>query len=119
MANEPEFSAERVQHALDAAAQHNQSKGLTANADGTNILAGGELSVLAECISVTVQNGKVCLNLPLGIGSVCIPVPAFIPSGTAAQACLSICTTWGIPTGVKVTISVAGQVIVSKSFGKC
>jgi hypothetical protein len=25
-------------------------------------------SLLAECISVTVQDGQVCLNLPLGIG---------------------------------------------------
>lgn len=120
MATAPEFSSDRIQQALDAAASHNESKGLQAAGHGHgNLLAGGEFSLLAECISVSVQNGKICLNLPLGIGSVCLPIPSWIPDGTAAQACLSICTTWGIPTGVKVTVSVAGQVIITKTFGKC
>ena len=37
----------------------------------------------------------------------------------AAQACLDICTTWKIPTGVKITISIAGHVVLTKVIGKC
>ena len=116
MADYPGFDEEKVQHALDAAQRHNDAVGLQKSDGGPNILAGGEFAVQAQCISVTVQNNEVCLNLPLGIGSVCLPIPVSIPDGTAAEACLSICTTWGIPTGVKVTVSVAGHTIVTKSF---
>ncbi len=119
MADYPGFDEEKVQHALDAAQRHNDAVGLQNSDGGPNILAGGEFAVQAQRISVTVKNNKVCLNLPLGIGSVCLPIPVSIPDGTAAEACLSICTTWGIPTGVKVTVSVAGHTIVTKSFGKC
>ena len=119
MASYPSFDEEKIHHALEAASRHNDTVGAR-TADGQpNILGGGEYAALAECISVTVSNNKICLNLPLGIGSVCIPIPISVPDGTAPQACLSICTTWGIPTGVKVTVSVAGVTIVTKSFGKC
>lgn len=114
-----EFSAQAVQQALDTARMHNDTVGLKAADGSPNIAGGGEFAVLAECVSVTVSGGRVCLNLPLGIGSVCIPIPISFPDGTAAQACLSICTTWGFPTGVKVTVSIAGQTIIEKSFGKC
>lgn len=118
-----EFDAESVNEAL-AAAREPTSAGelsmMSAGATAQSSLAeAGAMSIAAQCISVTVQNKKVCLSLPLGIGRVCLPIPSWIPNGKVAQACLSICTTWGIPTGVRVTISVAGQTIVSKSFGKC
>ncbi len=119
MASLPSFDEEKVQNALEAASRHNETVGATAADGSPNILGGGEFAALAECISVTVKDNKICLDLPLGIGSVCIPIPISVPDGTAAQACLHICTTWGIPTGVKVTVSVAGVQIVSKSFGKC
>ena len=115
------FDEEAIQAALDAARGH-QNERLSAGALGTETLNAyddGRMSLAASCISVTVENGKVCLNLPLGIGKFCFPIPSVIPNGTAAEACLSICTTFGIPTGVRVTISVAGKVILSKSFGKC
>ncbi len=111
----PSFSDQAVQEAIDAASKHynTQTKaGHTLSDDD------GHLALLAECISVTIANGKACINLPLGIGSKCIPVPISY-DGKVAQACLTICTTWGIPTGVKVTVSVAGIVILTKSFGKC
>ncbi|WP_299596438.1 hypothetical protein [uncultured Tateyamaria sp.] len=111
-----EFDKEAVAAALEAARSHYADK-VDAMADG--VTEDGHLSMAAGCVSVTVENGKVCLNLPLGFGKYCFPIPNVIPNGTAAEACLHICTTWGIPTGVKVTISVAGKVIVSKSFGKC
>lgn len=81
--------------------------------------ANASLSLSGGCISVTTQNNSVCVNLPLGLGSHCIPLPINVKDGTAAQACLSLCTTWGIPHGVKVTVSVAGQTVVSQSFGSC
>ena len=119
MAKHAEFSRDAVNNALAAAKAHNKAVGLaTVDAD-MNILHGGEFVVNAECISVTVQNHQVCLNLPLGIGSICLPIPISIPDGTAAQACLDICTTWGFPTGVRVTVSALGHVIIEKSFGKC
>lgn len=68
---------------------------------------------------MVVDGGKICLELPLGLGRFCFPIPPVFPNGTAAQACLSICTTWGIPTGVRVTVSIAGNVILEKTFGKC
>lgn len=117
MANEfHSFDDKSVQAALDAAQAHFEGN---IDAKSINSAEDGHLALAAGCISVTVENGKVCLNLPLGFGKYCFPIPSIIPNGTAAEACLSICTTWGIPTGVRVTISVAGKVIVSKSFGKC
>ncbi|GGX64075.1 hypothetical protein GCM10007385_36610 [Tateyamaria omphalii] len=111
-----EFDNDAVAAALEAARAHYADK---ADAMAESVTEDGHLAMAAGCISVTVENGKVCINLPLGFGKYCFPIPSIIPNGTAAEACLHICTTWGIPTGVKVTISVAGKVIVSKSFGKC
>lgn len=115
MTKYPSFSDQAVQQAIDAASNYYSSQ-----QPQTNIISDddGHLALLAECISVTIANGKACINLPLGIGSKCIPVPISY-DGKVAQACLSICTHWRIPTGVKVSVSVGGIVIVSKSFGKC
>jgi hypothetical protein len=67
------------------------------------------VSPSAACISVTITpDHKACLNLPI-VGSVCIPVPDFIPSGSVAQACIDVCTHWGFPTGACVTLDVGGQ----------
>lgn len=114
-----EFSKEDIGHALAAAGTHNETFGITTLDSTTDISAGGEFSILAQCISVSVANHKICLNLPLGIGKVCLPLPINVPNGKAAKACLTICTRFGIPTGVKVTVSVAGVTIVSKKFGLC
>ncbi len=114
-----DFDPKQIQSALDAAAQHAKSANIASVSAETDVFNGGALVLAGGCISVTVNNGQVCVNLPLGFGSICLPIPSIFPSGTAAQACLDICTTWGIPTGVKVTISVAGHVVVSKSFGRC
>ncbi len=71
-----------------------------------------------ECVSLTISNGQACLNVPI-FGQVCIPVPGIVPSGTLAEACIDTCSKWGIPCGVKVSVSVAGNVVASKSFGCC
>ncbi len=114
-----EFDRKAVDAALEAASNHHDTVALKKAGANATLADDGHLSLAASCISVTVENGKICLKLPLGIGQVCLPIPSIIPNGTAAEACLHICTTWGIPIGVKVTISIAGKVIVQKSFGKC
>lgn len=116
-----EFDKAKIEEALDAVkADGELARAIYARDTGEHgpVFAAEEYSVLAQCISVTVQGHQICLNLPI-VGKKCISVPVSLPSGTAAQACLSICTHWGIPTGVKVTISVAGHVVVTKTFGKC
>jgi len=114
-----DFDSKAIDGVLEAARGHHDAAGLTAANHTTDLSSGGKLTLAATCISVTVNNGKVCLNLPFGFGSVCLPIPAIFPNGTAAQACLDICTTWGIPTGVKVYVSIAGKVIVQQTFGFC
>lgn len=114
-----EFDAQAVNEALAAAQEHNQSAGLEGVHPEMSVLHGGEFAIAAQCIRVTVAGNKICLSLPLGIGKICLPIPISVKNGTVASACLTICTTWGIPTGVKVTITVGSTVIVTKKFGKC
>ena len=47
-------------------------------------------SLLSECISLAVENGEVCVNLPLGLGKKCIDVPDWVPNGSIAKACLEV-----------------------------
>lgn len=116
MADAHSFSESAVEGAI-ASAREYYSESLKSGSKGLT-LDDGHMSILAECITATINDGKLCINLPLGIGKVCLPIP--IPyNGKVASACLSICTTWGIPTGVRVTVSVAGVTILTKTFGKC
>lgn len=121
MTNYHEFNKDQIDASLKEIAQHHDHKKLLSTGSGGNLADNGHISfAAAECISVDVNdNGKVCIGLPLGIGKVCIPIPSIFPPGTAGKACLHICTTFGFPTGVKVTISVLGHVIITKIFGKC
>ena len=73
---------------------------------------------LHECVSLTISNGQACLNIPI-YGQVCIPVPGIVPSGTLAEACIDTCSKWGIPCDVKVSVSIAGNVVAGESFGCC
>ena len=77
------------------------------------------LMLTADCISVKVEDGEICLELPFGFGNVCLPLPIDPPNGTVGEACLKICTTFGIPTGIKVTVTIGGSVVVEQSFGVC
>ncbi len=112
----PSFDSEIISQSLDAARQHSETAraGLT---DSQIELSDGALTIGAQCISVTVQNHQICINLPLGIGSKCFPVPSWVPEGSAVQACLNICTKWGIPCGVELTVSLAGTLVFKKGFG--
>ncbi|MEO1023761.1 MAG: hypothetical protein AAFW89_14555 [Bacteroidota bacterium] len=114
-----DFSEESVSSAIEAAKKTHEETQLRATASDFNINSGGSMLVAAECVSVTTENHKVCINLPLGLGKHCLNLPVSIPDGTAGKACLSICTTWGIPTGVKVSVEIGGVVVVSQTFGKC
>jgi len=110
-----EFDEAAVTATLEAARQPFEGRDFRAASD-LSALDGGELELRAACISVTSGNRRVCLRLPLGIGQVCIPLPFDLPNGTAVRACLSIRTTWGIPTGVCVKLYVAGEQVASRCF---
>lgn len=74
--------------------------------------------IFAECISVTIKDGKACLKIPVA-GEVCINVPEWVPNGTVAEVCVDICKKWGIPCGVKAHIKVAGNTVAEQKFGCC
>ena len=111
------FSETSVQGAIEAARSHYEGKRAVLETAAVG-LDDGRLSILAECITLTIANGEVCINLPLGFGKACLPVPISY-DGQVASVCLSICSAWGVPTGVRVAVSVAGVEIVSKTFGIC
>lgn len=119
MADYARFDQEKIDAALETARRHNELVGLSKVHSGMDVHSGGEFSITAGCISVTVKDGKICIELPLGFGKYCLPIPPWIPDGAEVKACLDICTTWGIPTGVKLTVSFNGLVIFTKTFGKC
>ncbi|WP_417727603.1 hypothetical protein [Roseovarius sp.] len=116
-----EFDHGAVEAALDAARRRHEENDAAKNLTARSAVpaGGGHVALAAQCIAVTVENNKVCLNLPLGFGKHCFPLPVSIPNGTAAEACLDICTKFGIPTGIKVYIKVAGNTVLSETFGVC
>lgn len=119
MATFHKFDEKAIASALETARSIYDQPRLEESSRVISLADDGHLRLAAGCISVVVDGGKICLELPLGLGKFCFPIPPVFPNGTAAQACLSICTTWGIPTGVRVTVSIAGNVILEKTFGKC
>lgn len=112
-----QFDEVAISKAVEAAQKAHEEHKL--QAEFTSLKNMGSLRMSVQCISVTVEDHKVCLNLPLGFGKVCLPIPISIGEGTAAEACIDICTTWGVPTGVKAYVKVAGVTVASQSFGKC
>jgi hypothetical protein len=109
------FSDEAVHAALESAKQNfNRADSLVASPAASELL-----SVGAECISVSTQGNQVCINLPLGFGQHCFSLPITVPSGSVGQACLSICTKFGLPTGVRITITFAGVTVINQAFGLC
>lgn len=73
----------------------------------------GALPQITECVGATVKSGKVCVDLPFGIGSVCIPVSG-VPNLGSVKVC---CTPYVFPPHVKCCVNYNGQDIVCKSFG--
>lgn len=113
------FDDKEVQALIDTAANHFDADTLKSAAPRDMTLQASPMKIGDTCITVTVENGKVCLKLPVVDTKVCLPIPPFIPDGTAAQACLKICTTLGVPSGVCVTISALGKTVVHQCFGLC
>src|SRR4051812_34480938 len=116
------FSDEAISRALQIAREHGQKMSENAVKASTGTQAQlsntGHLQVTAECITVSVRGGQVCIDLPLGIGHVCLPIPLPLPDGTKVQACLAFCTHI-VPTGIEVSVSYNGNVLVRQSFGWC
>lgn len=119
MATYHEFSTSAITAAMEAAASAHDPAALKSMQSTDTLADDGRLSITAECIKVTVEDGKVCVSLPFGLGKHCLPIPKIFPNGTVGEACLTICTKWGIPTGVTVTVSISSKVVVRKSFGIC
>ncbi|MEA2162800.1 MAG: hypothetical protein QOK37_927 [Thermoanaerobaculia bacterium] len=112
------FDEEAVNQALDAAREAGDPAQLTAFHAGGGFTDSGRIAISPQCVKVTVANHKVCVSIPK-LGTHCLPIPIGVPNGTVGEACLTICTHFGIPTGAKVSVSVAGHVVVSKTFGVC
>jgi hypothetical protein len=110
------FDDEAVSRAIEAAGRRWEGKDLRTITE-IPTTENPDLSIRAQCISVTSGNNEVCLRLPLGLGNVCLPIPFDLPDGTAASACLYICTRWGIPMGVRVRVTAGGIELVEQSFG--
>lgn len=113
------FDSQAIEDALHAAKENHADLDLETTNAQFDTSKGGDLVVRAQCIAVKVENNKVCLELPFGLGSHCLTLPVNIPNGTVGKACLDICTTWGIPTGVKVSVVIGGITVISQTFGKC
>lgn len=109
------FDDEAISSALEAAKRPYQETDIQAVREIS--LTARPLNFSAGCLSLVTRNNQVCLNLPLGLGSTCIPIPFHIPDGTVAQACIDICTIWGIPTGACLRVSAEGQQIARQCFG--
>ncbi len=104
------FSEERVDSALRVLENDQNLSLTTVKGAGTNTSRTADFTIAAECISVTVTDGKICINLPLNLGRECIDIPDWVPNGSAASACLSIkykkVLGVKIPVGVKVCVYV-------------
>lgn len=103
--------------AQGAEAQGAEAKRLGFDFSNGGGMQDGNVEIMAQCISVTTANHKICITLPV-VGRRCLHVPFNIPNGKVGKACLSICTVWpGIPTGVKVSVTIGGVTIIRQSFG--
>ncbi len=110
------FSEEKLNKAVELLKSH-PSVAARAKGNAIDLSGPGHLRVTAECITVSIENGQVCIDLPI-VGKKCIPIPLPFPSGTSAQACIDLCY-HVVPTGVTVYVSVNGQVVAQQSFGWC
>jgi hypothetical protein len=115
-----EFDAAAIQGALEAASEAAAQQVQAAAADPTALdlttAQISEVTIQAVCLTVTVRNRKVCVSLPFGFGSACLPIPFHVGDGTSAEACLDVKTILGFPIGVCVFVRVGGSEIVRKCF---
>ena len=114
-------SAKATYSDAEAAAKGAEAQSAEAQSLGFDLKGGGmpegNMEILAQCISIRTANNRICISLPV-VGRRCLRVPINIPNGSIGRACLSICTVWpGVPSGVKVSISIGGVTVIRKSFG--
>ncbi|MCU9838328.1 hypothetical protein OEZ49_11170 [Ruegeria sp. WL0004] len=114
-----EFPQEEIDRLVQTAQSHHDAMGVRSMAPADAMLHASPLILGETCISVTVEDNKVCVKIPIVNQKVCFPIPVSIPNGTAAKACIKICTTFGIPTGACVTITALGIQVIHQCFGKC
>lgn len=107
------FSEQAVQAALNAARDHCHSSNHMEAGNNQRLVEvdNGQLSFFAHSISLTISNSEICLNLPLGIGKIVLPV-ANSNNGKIAKACISVCTAGGEQTGLKITVDADGVTII-------
>ena len=72
------------------------------------------LSLLDTCISVTVEDGEACFEIPVIGKDLCIPVPDWVPNGTAVSACVSVSI---VPPKACLKVTALGIVIYEQCFG--
>lgn len=65
---------------------------------------------LSACVSASYQNGDVCFDFPI-FGNICVNIPIGISGNTSLSVCGDVCTTWGIPTGLKITVYADNQAV--------
>ena len=92
--------------------------GLTAKASRP-IIQAENANVVAEatnstCISVTVEDGEACFEIPIIDKDICVKVPSWIPEGTVAKACVSVQL---FPPKACLTVTALGTRIFKKCFG--
>jgi hypothetical protein len=113
---DPAAIQDALEAAREAAAEQVQAAGADPTALDLTAAPASEVTIQAACITVTVQNRRVCLSLPFGFGQACLPIPINVGGGTSAQACLNVRTILGFPIGVCVTVRVGGSEIVRQCF---
>jgi hypothetical protein len=115
--------SDAMAEAQGAKAQGAKAQGAEAQRLGFDFSKGGgmqegTMEIMAQCINVTTANRKICISLPV-VGRHCLTVPVNIPNGSIGRACLSVCTKLGIPSGVKVSVTIGGVTVIRQSFGFC
>lgn len=122
MSEYTDFPQENIDKALALAQRSAQGLAQGVDLRSTDMLTpemalrAGPANFSAGCISLVSAGDQVCLRVPL-IGDLCVPLD--LPDGTGVSACIDVCTHWGVPTGVCLKLSVAGNKIFSQCFGWC
>lgn len=82
-------------------------------------LADHESVFIQGCLTASYSPdlNQICVKLPV-VGTQCVASPVKLPIGVQIQACYQTCGSI-IPTGVRVTFRVNGNVILTKVFGRC
>ncbi len=115
--SEPEYASfdeAEVSSALEAARQEYEGVDFRSVTEVSTAVS-PNLELRATCLELRSTGRRVCLELPLNLGRRCVPVN--LPDGTLVRVCLSICTTFGVPTGVCVRVFLGSEQVAKRCFG--